>query len=136
MSVSLPPTAAAAAAAAQHAITPPVNHVRTNSETEKTAPPPLTITSTKRASTMPIFGDPADEGIGFGVGGEASADDGQQQPPAGAEEGGLAGQMRSTIKQRAMRLEDLKLARQNACYDEHDGHAIEEISQGPEDEVI
>lgn len=84
---------------------------------------------------MLIFGDPADEATGFGVGGEASDDDGQQQLPAGAEEGGLAGQMRSTIKQRTMRLGDLKLARQNACYDEH-GHAVEEIPHGPADEVL
>lgn len=84
---------------------------------------------------MLIFGDPADEGTGFGVGWEASEDDGQQQLPAGAEEGGLAGQMRSTIKQRAMRLDDLKLARKNACYDEH-GHATEEAPHRPADEVI
>lgn len=83
---------------------------------------------------MLIFGDPADEGTGFGVGWEALADDGKQQLPAGADEGGLAGQMRSTIKQRAMRLEDLKLARQNACYDEQ-GKAVEEVLQGSVEEV-
>lgn len=129
MLAPLPPTPRAAT---RHA----ASHVRTNSEGEKA--PPLGIvnygTSTRRASTMLIFGDPADEATGFGVGGEASDDDGQQQLPAGAEEGGLAGQMRSAIKQRAMRLGDLKLARQNACYDEH-GHAAEEISHGPADEV-
>ena len=116
----------------QHA----VSLVRTISASDKA--PPLSVASNRastRASTMLIFGDPADEGTGFGVGWEASADDGQQQLPARAEEGGLAGQMRSTIKQRAMRLEDLKLARQNAGYDER-GHATEEAPHWPADEVI
>ena len=122
--------AAAAAAAQQHAMAPVPPRVRTNPESETA---PLGISAS--ASTMIIFGD-REEGTAFGLDGDAaSADDGQQQQLPGGAEGGLAGQMRSNIKERAMRLEDLKLARQNACCDER-GDAFGGVEQGPADEVI